>query len=168
MAAVVFVNTRGDVLNYQQKLAFERYIQAGGGFVGIHSAADTEHNWHWFRRLVGAAFKSHPDDPSNVQQATVQVVNAHHPSTEGLPRQFDRVDEWYDFSHLSARRNDLLTVDERSYQGGTHGAYHPIAWYHEFDGGRAFYTARSGEHKSELQSSGHVVFRLMSDKKKTV
>lgn len=141
MAAVVFVNTRGDVLNYQQKLAFERYIQAGGGFVGIHSAADTEHNWHWFRRLVGAAFKSHPDDPSNVQQATVQVVNAHHPSTEGLPRQFDMVDEWYDFSHLSARRNDLLTVDERSYQGGTHGAYHPIAWYHEFDGGRAFYTA---------------------------
>lgn len=140
MAAVVFVNTTGDILNYQQKLAFERYIQAGGGFVGIHSAADTEHDWHWFRRLLGATFKSHPNDPSNVQRATVHVVNAHHPSTETLPKQFEKVDEWYDFSVLSDRRNDLLTVDERTYQGGTHGAHHPIAWYHEFDGGRAFYT----------------------------
>jgi len=142
MAAVVFVNTTGDILNEQQQLAFERYIQAGGGFVGIHSATDTERegDWHWYQRLVGAAFESHPDDPSNVQEARLKVVDPHHPSTEVLPEQFRMVDEWYDFTLLSDRRNDLLTLDERSYQGGQHGAYHPIAWYHEFDGGRVFYT----------------------------
>ena len=140
MAAVVFVNTRGDVLNAQQQLAFERYIQAGGGFVGIHSAADTEGDWHWYRRLLGATFKSHPSDPADVQAATIKVVNSHHPATETLPAQFRLADEWYDFQQLSDRRTDLLTLDERSYQGGQHGAYHPIAWYHDFDGGRAFYT----------------------------
>ncbi|WP_084645658.1 ThuA domain-containing protein [Marinimicrobium agarilyticum] len=140
MAAVVFVNTRGDVLNEQQQLAFERYIQAGGGFVGIHSATDTEGDWHWYRRLVGAAFQSHPSDPAGVQAATLNVVGPDHPATEALPEQFRMVDEWYDFTSLSDRRHDLLTLDERSYQGGQHGAYHPIAWYHAFDGGRAFYT----------------------------
>ncbi|WP_347331052.1 ThuA domain-containing protein [Marinimicrobium locisalis] len=142
MAAVVFVNTSGDILNEQQQLAFERYIQAGGGFVGIHSATDTERegNWHWYRRQVGAAFESHPSDPAGVQEATLNVVDSHHPATEALPEQFRLADEWYDFTSLSDRHHDLLTVDERSYQGGQHGAYHPIAWYHEFDGGRAFYT----------------------------
>lgn len=142
MAAVVFVNTTGDILNNQQQLAMERYIQAGGGFVGIHAAADTEHegDWYWYRRLVGAVFESHPDDPSNVQQAKVKVVNNAHAATQGLPAEFYLADEWYNFNSLSDIRNDLLVVDERTYQGGSHGAYHPIAWYHDFDGGRAFYT----------------------------
>ncbi|MCU4677206.1 ThuA domain-containing protein [Catenovulum sp. 2E275] len=143
MAAVVFVNTTGDVLNQPQQIAMERYIQAGGGFVGVHSATDTEHetgDWYWYRRLVGGVFKSHPGDPSNVQKAQLKVVNANHPATETLPEKFSLVDEWYDFVSLSDRRHDLITLDERSYQGGLHGAYHPIAWYHEFDGGRAFYT----------------------------
>ncbi len=153
MAAVVFVNTTGDILNEQQQLAFERYIQAGGGFVGTHSATDTETqgNWHWYQRLVGAAFKSHPGDPSNVQEASLKVVDPHHPATEALPEQFRLVDEWYDFTSLSDRRHDLLVVDERSYQGGQHGAYHPIAWYHEFDGGRVFYTGLG--HTSEAFSN---------------
>ncbi len=153
MAAVVFVNTTGDILDEQQQLAFERYIQAGGGFVGIHAATDTEHegDWLWFQRLTGAVFQSHPNDPSNVQKAMINVVDPHHPSTEGLPEQFRVVDEWYNFKSMSDQRNDLLTVDERSYQGGTHGAYHPIAWYHEFDGGRAFYTALG--HTIEMYSN---------------
>ncbi|WP_339899263.1 ThuA domain-containing protein [uncultured Gilvimarinus sp.] len=142
MAAVVFVNTTGDILNDQQQLAMERYIQAGGGFVGIHAAADTEREggWHWYRRLVGAAFESHPSDPSNVQRAKVKVVDSHHPATQTMPHEFSIADEWYDFSGLSDLRQDLLVVDERSYQGGSHGAYHPIAWYQAFDGGRSFYT----------------------------
>jgi glucose/arabinose dehydrogenase len=35
----------------------------------------------------------------------------------------------------------LLTIDESSYEGGTNGSAHPMTWYHEFDGGRAWYTA---------------------------
>lgn len=153
MAAIVFVNTTGDILNGQQQLAVERYIQAGGGFVGIHAATDTEHqgNWHWYRRLVGAVFASHPGDPSNVQQAQLKVVDARHPSTADLPAQFTMVDEWYDFKSLSDGRKDLLVVDERSYQGGQHGDYHPVAWYHDFDGGRAFYTALG--HTAQMYSN---------------
>ena len=142
IAAIVFVNTTGDVLNEQQQIAMERYIQAGGGFVGIHSATDTEQagNWYWYRRLIGGVFKSHPGDPSNVQTAKIRVVNNSHPATANLPEKFSITDEWYDFIDLSDRRHDLLTIDERSYQGGDNGAYHPLSWFHEFDGGRVFYT----------------------------
>ncbi|WP_440906337.1 ThuA domain-containing protein (plasmid) [Catenovulum sp. SX2] len=142
MAAVVFVNTTGDVLDDDGQLALERYMQAGGGFVGIHAATDTEHEgqWYWYRRMIGGVFKSHPNDPSNVQQARIKVVDTEHPATEALPAEFLIADEWYDFKDLSDRRKDLLVLDESSYQGGLHGAYHPLAWYHEFDGGRVFYT----------------------------
>ena len=141
-SAVIFMNTTGDILNSQQQVAMERYIQAGGGFVGIHSATDTEWEgeWYWYRRLVGGVFAGHASIPSNVQTARVQVVNNGHPSTAHLPDNFLVVDEWYDFKSLSDRRTDLLKVDEKSYQGGGHNGYHPIAWYHDFDGGRSFYT----------------------------
>lgn len=49
---VVFLSTTGDVLDAAQKTAFERYIRSGGGFVGIHSASDTEYEWPWYGRLV--------------------------------------------------------------------------------------------------------------------
>ena len=142
IATVIFINTTGDVLDDDGQLALERYIQAGGGFVGIHSATDTEHEgkWYWYRRMIGGVFLSHPGDPSNVQQARIKVVNDEHPATETLPAEFVLADEWYDFKDLSDRRKDLLVLDESSYQGGKQGAYHPLAWYHEFDGGRVFYT----------------------------
>lgn len=141
-STLVFLNTTGDILNKQQQVAMERYIQAGGGFVGIHSATDTESagDWFWYRRLVGAVFKGHPGVPSNVQTAKLKVLRKDHPSTAELPDSFSVADEWYDFKSLSDRRIDLISVDESSYNGGGHGVYHPIAWYHEFDGGRSFYT----------------------------
>ena len=46
--AVVFLNTTGDVLNNEQQEEFERYIQAGGGYLGIHSATDCEYDWPWY------------------------------------------------------------------------------------------------------------------------
>ncbi|MGJ8680529.1 ThuA domain-containing protein [Paraglaciecola sp.] len=142
MSALVFLNTTGDILNEAQQVAMERYIQAGGGFVGIHAATDTEWkgDWIWYRRLVGGVFASHPNTPSNVQTARIQVMDKTHPSTAHLPDNFLMADEWYDFKSLSNRRIDIMKVDETTYSGGGHGEYHPIAWYHEFDGGRAFYT----------------------------
>jgi type 1 glutamine amidotransferase len=136
--AVVFLNTTGDVLDASQQAAFESFIRAGGGFVGIHSAADTEYDWPWYGALMGAYFKSHPA----IQQATLFIVNAAHPSSVNLPPAIVRTDEWYDFQSLPAPSISLLlTIDESSYTGGTMGSPHPIAWYHSFDGGRAFYTA---------------------------
>ncbi|WP_210463903.1 ThuA domain-containing protein [Rufibacter roseolus] len=136
-AAVVFLSTTGDVLNHYQEADFERYIQAGGGFAGVHAATDTEYGWGWYGRMVGAYFASHPEQ----QEAIVRVTDEKHPATEGLPKEWRRKDEWYNFKNLSKQVKVLLTLDEKSYKGGTNGDNHPVAWYHDFEGGRAFYTA---------------------------
>lgn len=140
--AIVFLNTTLDVLDDNQQVAMERFIQAGGGFVGIHAAADTEWegDWHWYRRLVGGVFKSHPGQPSNVQLARVNLEDAEHPLATSLPVTFEIADEWYDYRDLYEFNKVILSVDEKTYIGGQHGDHHPITWYHDFDGGRSFYT----------------------------
>lgn len=140
--AIVFLNTTLDVLDDDQQVAMERFIQAGGGFVGIHAAADTEWegDWHWYRRLLGGVFKSHPNKPSNVQLARVDVENPDHPLAKSLPASFEIADEWYDYRDLYEFNKVILSVDEKTYVGGQHGDHHPITWYHDFDGGRSFYT----------------------------
>jgi cytochrome c len=141
--AVVFLNTTGMVLDTAQQQALQRYIQAGGGFVGIHAAADThwkDNDWPWYTRLVGAAFLSHPSEPSNVQTADLSVTDATHPAAGMFDDRFTLKDEWYNFHRVSQNIQPLLLVDETSYQGGTMGETHPIAWYQHFDGGRSFYT----------------------------
>ncbi len=136
---VVFLNTTMDVLNGAQQRAFESYIKGGGAYLGVHAAADTEYGWPWYGKLVGGYFDSHPNDP-NVRKATIDVVSKAHPSTEHLPDSWMRTDEWYNYKDLSSSTTVLLNLDESTYEGGTNGSNHPIAWYHEFDGGRAFYT----------------------------
>lgn len=135
-AAVIFLNTTGDVLDYTQQAEFERYIQAGGGFVGIHAAADTEYDWPWYNKLVGAYFESHPE----IQHATLKTIDKNHPSTAFYEDTWEKSDEWYNFKSINPDIHVLLEIDESSYQGGTNGAHHPISWYHVYDGGRAFYT----------------------------
>ena len=136
-AAVVFLNTTGDVLDAYQQADFERFIQAGGGFVGIHSASDTEYDWPWYNLLVGGYFDSHP----KIQTARLIVEDKNHPATQMLPDDWERTDEWYNFKSLNRDVNVLIRIDEQSYEGGNLGDDHPMAWYHEYDGGRAFYTA---------------------------
>jgi cytochrome c len=137
--AVVFLSTTGDILDENQQAAFERYIQAGGGFVGIHAASDTEYTWPWYGGLVGAYFSGHP---AGTPTATVKVADRVHPSTAGLPKRWVRTDEWYNFqSNPRGAVHVLATLDETTYNGGTMGFDHPIAWCHNYDGGRAWYTA---------------------------
>jgi cytochrome c len=145
--AVVFLSTTGNVLNQKQQAAFERYIQAGGGYMGIHAAADTEYDWPWYNKLVGGYFASHPSN-SNVRKATVDVTDKKHISTEHLPDRWERTDEWYNYRSFYSGINVLANLDENTYDGGTNGSNHPIAWYHEFDGGRAFYTGGGHEDAS--------------------
>jgi glucose/arabinose dehydrogenase/cytochrome c551/c552 len=137
-AAVVFLNTTGDVLDARQQADFERYIQAGGGFVGIHAAADCEYTWPWYGKLVGGYFKSHPA----TQPAKVNVVDKSHPSTRHLPDVWERTDEWYNFQvpPTDSEVKILAKLDETSYKGGENGDHHPIVWYRAYDGGRAFYS----------------------------
>jgi type 1 glutamine amidotransferase len=160
--AVIFLNTTGDVLpERQQQRALRRYVHSGGGYVGIHSAADTEHDWPYYGRLVGAYFKSHP-----IQQlADFENEGPRQPATEHLDTRFTVFDEFYSFK--SNPRPDvrvLLTIDEDSYSpdpntthlpGGTPSSGymgdHPMSWCHDNLGGRAFYTALGHEiHLYEL------------------
>ena len=136
--AVVFLSTSGDVLARHQQRAFKGYIRRGGGWAGIHSAADTEYDWPFYGRLLGAYFKQHPA----IQPAVVDVTDRSTPSTRHLPARWPRTDEWYDFrSNPRGAVHVLATLDESTYSGGTMGADHPIAWCHRFKGGRAWYTA---------------------------
>lgn len=138
--AVIWLSTTGDVLDASQQAAFEGFIQAGGGYVGIHAASDTEYGWPWYGGLLGgdAWFQNHP----SIQEATLDVVDASQFSTAHLPPSFDFTDEWYNFQNdPSAVVDVLLTIDETTYSGGTMGSSHPISWQHEYDGGRAWYTA---------------------------
>ena len=141
--AVLFLSTTGDILNNDQQNAFEAYIRSGKGFVGVHAATDAEYNWPWYNKLIGAYFKDHPA----IQPATVNVIDQEHLSTKNLPATWQRTDEWYNFKDINPDIIVLATLNEQTYTGGTHGNHHPIVWYHEYDGGRAFYTA--GGHTTE-------------------
>ena len=135
-AAVIFLSTTGDVLNEEQQKSFEQYIKSGGGFVGVHAATDTEYGWPWYGDLVGAYFKSHPKQ----QEAVLHVVDRNFIATKHLPAEWKRFDEWYNYKYIAKNLHVLITIDEKSYTGGENGDNHPMAWYHEYDGGRAFYT----------------------------
>jgi type 1 glutamine amidotransferase len=136
--AVLFLSTTGDVLGPDQEAALEQFVRGGGGFAGVHSATDTEYDWPFYEQLVGARFKQH----GAVQQATIVVQDPANLSTSGLPARWTRVDEWYDFrTNPRAVTHVLLTLDESTYQGGTMGADHPIAWCHAVGTGRSWYSA---------------------------
>lgn len=143
-SAVIFLSTTGDVLDIAQQRDFERYIQSGGGYVGIHAASDTEYDWPWYGRLAGAYFTSHPNNP-NILEGKMDIVNQNHPSTAFFGQKtWTRSDEFYNFKDIYHGPEDgiipLIQIDETSYEGGTNGDFHPMSWYHDYDGGRAFYT----------------------------
>lgn len=133
---VVFLNTTGNILNSEQEQAFKKYINKGGSFMGVHAATDTEFDWPWYNKLVGAYFLNHP----KACQANINRIDSTHQASKHLPKQWQHFDEWYNFKSINKDVHVLLMLDETSYKGGTNGDFHPIAWCHEFDGGRAFYT----------------------------
>lgn len=141
--AVVFLLTTGDVLDDKQQAAFERYIRKGGGFVGVHSASDTEYGWPWYTKMVGHMFHVHPA----VQTAVLQVRDRNFPGMERFAPRTLFTEEWYEFGPPTSNKlSYLLTVDESTYKpetgkGKGMGAFHPVSWYQPYEGGRAFYTA---------------------------
>jgi uncharacterized protein len=154
--AVIWLSTTGDVLNATQQTAFENYIRAGGGYVGVHAAADTEYNWAWYGGLVGAYFASHPA----IQNATVRVEDRTHPSSAPLPANWVRNDEWYNYrTNPRSQVHVLATLDESTYSGGSMGADHPIAWCRAYDGGRSWYTGMG--HVAASYSDGNFRTHLL-------
>ena len=154
---VVWLNTTMDVLNDEQQDAFVRFYRGGKGYVGIHSAADTEYEWEWYGKMMGGAwFKGHPP----TQKATLVIEDTNHPSMKVFEekniKRWTVVDEWY--AHRANPRPHvkvLMTLDEstvkkvgKDKERNLMGGDHPMAWYNEFDGGRAFYTNRGHTHEA--------------------
>jgi uncharacterized protein len=144
---VIFLNTTGDIFDSAQQKVMERFIQSGKGFVGIHSATDTEYDWDWYTKLVGRMFHIHPA----VQTARVNIIDTSFPGLQGFTNNKLWTEEWYEFGpEKISGLNYILAVDESTYnpkvdwsekKGEGMGKLHPVAWYHNYDGGRAFYTA---------------------------
>jgi type 1 glutamine amidotransferase len=145
---LVFLHSTTRDLSDEQLESFRKFIRNGGGFVGIHAASACKGEDEWYRKLIGRTFTDHPEEQTGV----LQVRNKNHPATMHLPDRWIWTDEWYAFTEpLTENLKVLMTVDESTYDPdrtwddpNRHtgmGAFHPIAWYQEYDGGRSFYTA---------------------------
>jgi len=154
-AALVFLCPTGKVFGPDEEKALQEYIHNGGGFMGIHAATDCEYNWPWYGELVGAYFKTHPKQ----QQAKLIIVDKNNPATSSLPDPWVRFDEWYNFRNISTSIHVLIKIDETSYTGGDNGDNHPMAWYHEYDGGRSFYTEMG--HTDESYSDTNYLHHIL-------
>jgi len=144
---IVFLNTTGNILDSNGEHAFQKFIRNKGGFVGIHSATDTEHDWNWYGELVGTRSKN----PEEIHKAVVRIIDKNHPSTKDLPYTWEVEDEWSMFTNkLPDEIKVLAVVDEITFKGEEPVLYQPYCWYHDFDGGRAWFTV--GGHKSENYS----------------
>ncbi len=140
--ALIFNNTNNGVFDTdEQKLALMHYIQAGGGFVGLHSATGTERSWAWFKRMIGATFQRH----AKHQPFTEIIIDKTNPSTAFLPRTWEQNDECYFFKEVNPDlhvliAHNLSTLDDKD-KPDFYGASSPSVWCHEFDGGREWYTS---------------------------
>ena len=142
---VIFLNTTGDILDEAQQAGMEKFIQSGKGFVGIHAASDTEYDWDWYTKLVGRMFVIHPRQ----QTAVLKIEDRNFPGMNVFPDELLWTDEWYQYTdEKGPELNYLISLDESTYdpnvqwgekKGGPMG-FHPMSWYHEYDGGRSFYT----------------------------
>jgi len=146
---IIFLNTTGSIFSDDEKKSIERFIQSGKGFAGIHSASDTEYGWEWYTKLVGRMFHIHPV----IQTAKLKLIDNKFLGMQGFSEGQIWTDEWYEFEEEKSKNlHYVLAVDESTYNpivewtekklnGQGMGNFHPIAWYHEFDGGRSFYTS---------------------------
>jgi uncharacterized protein len=162
--ALVFDNVNNEIFdNEEQKAALQRYIRAGGGFVGIHSATGAMRDWPWYWSLVGGKFCRH----AKMQEFKVKTKDAKDVSTAHLPATFEWTDEFYYVDHKPEGLHVLLAGDlasvndpgKEKYPGKMFGDEFPLAWRHEFEGGRAWYTAlgHQKEHYADPKLTQHIL-----------
>ncbi|MCX4656515.1 ThuA domain-containing protein [Streptomyces microflavus] len=156
--AVVFNNTnstpeKGDLLTADERAALQRFIRAGGGWVGVHAASASERDWDWYEGLVGAIFDQHPE----VQTGRVKVLDRSHPSTEHLPELWERTEEWYNWrTNPTSKVHTLAQIKVRDGVSGLdEGVDHAFSWCQNYDGGRSWFTA-GGHDKGAFQEEAFV------------
>lgn len=148
---VVFLNPTGDAIDAAGEAAFEKFMNSGKGFVGIHAAADCEYDWQYYDKLLGAHFKTHPPQ----QEATVVIENTDHPAMKPFKgmKSYTTLDEWYTFK-ANPRQNVhvLASLDENSIKKFNNNDFrmgdHPIVWWQENNGIRSFYTGFGHTHEA--------------------
>jgi uncharacterized protein len=151
---LLFANTNNDVFDSnEQRLAFRKYMEAGGGFVGLHSALGTERNWAWFKMMLGGSFSWHP----KFQSLTLKVIDASHASAKGLPPSWTKEDECYFLKEMYPGINVILAHDLTSLHkddeekvktaSGSFNRYYPAAWYQHYDGGTVWVTTLGHDKK---------------------
>lgn len=161
---LIFPSTNNDVFdNDDQRLNFRRYIQAGGGFVGLHSVTGTERNWTWFKRMVGGSFAWH----AKFQSFTVRVIDKGHPSMKGVPPTWTKEDECYFtkemypgikvlMAHeLSTLKGDEAHMEKVKAFSTQFPDYYPAVWHQQFDGGIIWVTTL-GHHKKDYEDPAFV------------
>ncbi len=140
--AIIFLNPSGEILDARQRSAFQRYIENGGGFVGIHNAAallsPTMDSWAWYNKLVGAQYESE----IGTQPTRLRILTHAHSSALTLPEVWNFTAEAYNFKQNPKVNGAtvLINLDETSVSGGKMGSDHPFSWYHAYDNGRSWYT----------------------------
>ena len=150
---VVFLNATGDMLNADQERAFQEWLEAGGGWLGIHAAGDGSHaEWGWYmENLIGAEFTAHILGPQ-FQTATVRTERPEHPISRDLPLAWEAEEEWYSWASSPREKGFMVhaVVDEDTYEPvqnllGRRTSLamgdHPVAWSNCVGQGRSFYTA---------------------------
>lgn len=153
-SVIVFTSTNNDVFDTdEQRMAFRQYIEAGGGFVGVHSVVGTERNWTWFKMLLGGTFAWHP----KYQKYKLKVIDPEHPSMAGIPKTWEKEDECYFQKELypgikTVLVHDLTSLDQSDSEkikanAGTFSTLYPAAWYHHYDGGYVWITALGHDKK---------------------
>lgn len=154
---LIFPSTNNDVFdNDLQRLAFRHYIEAGGGFVGIHSVTGTERNWKWFKMMLGGTFSWHP----KFQKFNVKMVDPSHPSVQGLPSTWTKEDEFYFAKELYPGPKVLMAHDITSLDttdpaqkanivknAGSYAELYPSVWTYDFDGGHTWVTTLGHDKK---------------------
>ena len=162
---LIFPSTNNDVFETDaQRLAFRRYIEAGGGFVGIHSVTGTERNWKWFKTMMGGTFAWH----AKFQKFKVKIIDPSHPSMKGLPKEWEKEDEFYFAKELYPGTKTILAIDITSLNAtdtiqrnlilknaGTFNELYPATWTHDFDGGYTWFTTL-GHHKKDYSDPMYV------------
>ncbi|KAI2463394.1 glycosyl hydrolase [Annulohypoxylon bovei var. microspora] len=155
-AVVLFLQTSGDFLGEEQLVALQAYVGSGGGFVGIHCAAAGMMREPWYGELIGAVFTDHPEP----QHGLLTVENKDHAIVLDLPEKWEWFDEWYNFdANPRAKVTVLLSIDEKTYDGGKLGEDHPLAWCRDFGDGRSFYTSLGhfDEAYADQKFMGHIL-----------
>lgn len=135
--SIIFLSTAGNILSVSQKRAIERFVEEGGGLLGIHAAAETEPHWNWYKKALGATYSGHvPPQLARIDLVETEV-------TRGLPEAWELNEEWWSFSITAREEIEILgLLDESSYEAGDQhmNGYHPIIWRRSIEQGRIFYT----------------------------